>query len=91
MVNTAGEALQSIQAAILDSAERMKVIGSQSQAQSQDSQQVVAAMGSLADIAEQNASAMEEMSATIKESTQTVQELSHLAELLNALVARFKT
>jgi methyl-accepting chemotaxis protein len=90
MVNTAGEALQSIQEAIRDSAERMKAIGSQSQAQSQDSQQVVEAMGSLASIAEQNASAMEEMSVTTRESTQTVQELTHLAESLNALVSRFK-
>jgi len=90
MVNTAGEALESIQAAIRDSAERMKAIGSQSQSQSQDSQQVVEAMGSLAAIAEQNASAMEEMSVTTRESTLTVQELTHLAESLNALVARFK-
>ncbi|HEX9011609.1 MAG TPA: methyl-accepting chemotaxis protein, partial [Holophagaceae bacterium] len=45
MVNTAGEALQSIQAAITASAERMKTIGEQSQAQSQDSQKVVDAMG----------------------------------------------
>ena len=90
LVTAAGEALQSIQAAILDSAERMKAIGSQSQAQSQDSQSVVSAMGSLADIAQQNASAMEQMAATITESTLTVQELSELAEQLNALVARFK-
>ncbi|HEX9082834.1 MAG TPA: methyl-accepting chemotaxis protein [Holophagaceae bacterium] len=90
MVNTAGEALQSIQAAITASAERMKIIGEQSQAQSQDSQRVVDAMGNLTGIAEQNAAAMEEMAATIKESTRTVDELSHLAEQLNAIVARFR-
>jgi len=90
MVNTAGEALQSIQAAITASAERMKTIGEQSQAQSQDSQLVVDAMGNLTGIAEQNAAAMEEMAATIKESTRTVDELSHLAEQLNAIVARFR-
>jgi len=90
MVNTAGEALNSIQSAITDSVGRMKTIGSQSETQSQDSQSVVAAMGSLTAIAEQNAAAMEEMAATIKESTHTVDELSHLAEQLNALVARFR-
>ncbi len=90
MVNTAGEALQSIQAAITASAERMKTIGEQSQAQSLDSQRVVDAMGNLTGIAEQNAAAMEQMAATIKESTRTVDELSHLAEQLNAIVARFR-
>jgi len=91
MVNTAGEALTSIQSAITDSAERMKTIGSQSEAQSQDSQYVVSAMGELTSIAEQNAAAMEEMAATIKESTRTVDELSHLAEQLSSIVARFRT
>jgi methyl-accepting chemotaxis protein len=90
MVNTAGEALNSIQSAITDSAGRMKTIGSQSETQSHDSQSVVAAMGDLTAIAEQNAAAMEEMAATIKESTRTVDELSHLAEQLNAIVARFR-
>ena len=90
MVNTAGEALTSIQSAITDSAGRMKTIGSQSETQSQDSQSVVSAMGNLTSIAEQNAAAMEEMAATIKESTRTVDELSHLAEQLNSLVARFR-
>jgi methyl-accepting chemotaxis protein len=90
MVNTAGEALASIQSAITDSAGRMQTIGGQSEAQSQDSQSVVTAMGNLTSIAEQNAAAMEEMAATIKESTRTVDELSHLAEQLNAIVARFR-
>ncbi len=90
MVNMAGEALNSIQAAITDSAERMKTIGTQSETQSRDSQSVVSAMGNLTAIAEQNAAAMEEMAATIKESTRTVDELSHLAEQLNSLVARFR-
>jgi len=31
------------------------------------------------------------MAATIKESTRTVDELSHLAEQLNSIVARFRT
>ena len=90
MVNTAGEALASIQSAITDSAERMKTIGGQSEAQSHDSQYVVSAMGELTSIAEQNAAAMEEMAATIKESTRTVDELSQLAEQLNRIVTRFK-
>ena len=90
MVNTAGEALNSIQSAITDSAGRMKTIGSQSETQSHDSKSVVEAMGNLTAIAEQNATAMEEMAATIKESTRTVDELSHLAEQLNSIVARFR-
>ena len=90
MVNTAGEALASIQSAITDSAGRMQTIGGQSEAQSHDSQSVVTAMANLTSIAEQNAAAMEEMAATIKESTRTVDELSQLAEQLNRIVARFR-
>jgi len=90
MVNTAGSALKSITEAIRASAERMKTIGGQSQTQSQDSGTVVSAMTSLADIAEGNAAATEEMAATIRETTRTVNELSNLAENLNSLVSRFK-
>jgi hypothetical protein len=46
--------------------------------------------GSLSSIAESNASATEEMAATIRETTRTVDDLSQLAERLNSLVARFK-
>jgi methyl-accepting chemotaxis protein len=90
MVNTAGSALKSITEAIRASAERMKTIGGQSQTQSQDSSTVVTAMTSLADIAEGNAAATEQMAATIRETTRTVDELSRLAESLNSLVSRFK-
>ena len=90
MVNTAGAALKSIEESIRASAERMKTIGTQSQTQSQDSTTVVGAMGSLSSIAEGNAAATEEMAATIRETTRTVNELSNLAENLNQLVSRFK-
>jgi methyl-accepting chemotaxis protein len=90
MVNTAGGALDSITEAIRASAERMQTIGGQSQTQSQDSGTVVSAMSSLSSIAEGNAAATEEMAATIRETTRTVDELSALAENLNQLVARFK-
>ena len=89
MVNTAGTALDSISAAILASAERMTSIGSRSQTQSQDSVSIEGAMGSLATIAEGNAAATEQMAATIRETTRTVNDLSQLAENLNHLVARF--
>ena len=89
-VNEAGEALESLHSAIIDSTERMKAIGSQSAAQNQDSHLVVSGMGRLTALAEQNAAAMEEMAATIKESTRTIDELSRLAERLQSLVARFK-
>jgi methyl-accepting chemotaxis protein len=90
MVNTAGSALKSIEEAIQASAERMKAIGIQSQTQSQDSTTVVGAMASLSNIAEGNAAATEQMAATIRETTRTVNELSHLAENLNNLVSRRK-
>jgi methyl-accepting chemotaxis protein len=90
MVNTAGSALRSIEEAIRASAERMKQIGTQSQTQSQDSSTVVGAMSSLSSIAEGNAAATEEMAATIRETTRTVNELSQLAETLSNLVSRFK-
>jgi len=90
MVNTAGAALHSIQDAISASAERMRAIGGQSQIQSQDSTTVVDVMGELSSIAEQNAAATEEMAATIRETTRTVNDLSQGAEHLSALVSRFK-
>jgi methyl-accepting chemotaxis protein len=90
MVSTAGGSLKSILDAIRASADRMKDIGSQSQAQSQDSGTVVGAMASLASIAEGNAAATEEMASTLRETTRTVDELAHLAETLNGLVSRFK-
>ena len=90
MVNQAGAALKSIEESIRASAERMKTIGSQSQTQSQDTTTVVGAMGSLSNIAEGNAAATEQMAATIRETTRTVNELSNLAENLNNLVSRFK-
>ena len=90
MVNTAGAVLKSIQEAITASGERIKAIGSQSQAQSQDSTTVVGVMGDLSGIAEQNAAATEEMAATIRETTRTVDDLSRAADNLNTLVSRFK-
>jgi methyl-accepting chemotaxis protein len=90
MVTTAGSALKSMTEAVRASGARMTAIGSQSQAQSQDSGTVVSAMASLAGIAEGNAAATEEMAATLQETTRTVNELSRLAETLNSLVSRFK-
>jgi methyl-accepting chemotaxis protein len=91
MVGTVGGVLKSIQESIAASAERMKAIGSQSQAQSQDSTEVVSVMNELSSIAEQNASATEEMAATIRETSRTVADLSSAAERLSQLMSRFKT
>jgi len=90
MVNTAGEILKGIQTAISGSADRMRTIGGQSQTQNQDSTTVVGVMGELSGIAVLNAAAMEQMAATIKETSRTVSDLSGGAEHLSALVARFK-
>jgi methyl-accepting chemotaxis protein len=68
----------------------MRSVGDMSQVQQQQSTVVTEAMNDLSGIAEQNAAATEQMAANIRETTQTVQELSRLAENLNALVARFK-
>jgi methyl-accepting chemotaxis protein len=90
LVNAAGMVLKSIQESIQASGERIQAIGSQSQAQTRDSEAVVDAMGGLSSIAEQNASATEEMAATIHESTSAVRDLSNAAERLASLVSRFK-
>ena len=90
LVNAVGAILHNIQEAITASGQRMKAIGAQSQAQSQDSTTVVAVMGDLSGIAEQNAAATEEMAATIHETTRAVDDLTNAAENLNALVSRFK-
>jgi len=90
MVTAAGTGLRSIQEAISASGEHIKAIGGQSHTQSQDSTTVVAVMGELTGIAEQNAAATEEMAATIRNTTRTVDDLSRAAENLNTLVSRFK-
>ena len=82
--------LKSIQDSIKASGERIRTIGAQSQAQAQDSRAVVSAMDGLSSIAVQNASATEEMAATLHESKSAILDLSNAAERLNALVSRFK-
>ena len=89
-VAKAGSSLQTIQEAIQASRARLDAIGGQSQAQSQDSGAVVQVRSGLRGIAEQNAAAMEQMAATLRETVRTVDELSHVAERLNALTSRFK-
>jgi methyl-accepting chemotaxis protein len=89
-VNAAGASLKSIQEAIRASSQRLQTISTQSQVQSQDSVAVVAVMGGLTGIAEQNAAAMEQMAATLRETRRTVEDLSQVAEQLNALASRFK-
>jgi methyl-accepting chemotaxis protein len=90
MVHAAGSALTSITQAIQASAERMRDIGRRSRAQSEDGGTVVAAMGDLMATAVANASATEQMAATIRETTNTVDDLSIQAENLNYLVSKFR-
>jgi len=90
MVHTAGAALESITQAVMASAERMTTIGVQSQEQSQHGGTVAGAMNNLAGIADGTATATEEMAATLRESTRTVDDLSRLAATLNSLVSRFR-
>jgi len=90
MVHAAGTGLKNIQDAIAASAGHIKTIGSQSSAQRQDTSAIVGFMDDLSGIATQNAAATEEMAATIRSTTGTVDELSRAAEGLNALVSRFK-
>jgi len=89
-VGAANRALKHIQAAILDSDRQMKAVGLESRNQDEATAGVVAAMGSLAGIAEGNAGATEEMAATIHETTRTVNDLARLAENLNSLVSKFR-
>jgi len=90
MVNAAGSGLRRIQEAIAASGEHIKAIGGQSRTQSQDSTAVVGFMAELTGTAEQNAAATEEMAATIRTTTRTVDGLSQAAANLSALVSRFK-
>ena len=89
-VNAGNQALKRIQATILDSDEHMKAVGAQARLQSQDTARITEEMSALANIAEGNAGATEEMAATIRETTRTVDQLTSQAESLNALVTRFK-
>ncbi|HWQ07833.1 MAG TPA: HAMP domain-containing methyl-accepting chemotaxis protein, partial [Holophaga sp.] len=90
LANAADAVLKGIQDSIKASGERIRTIGAQSQAQAQDSQAVVSAMDGLSSIAVQNASATEEMAATLHESKSAILDLSNAAERLNSLVSRFK-
>jgi len=89
-VNAAGASLKTILESIRASSARLDAIGNQSRTQSQDSKEVVAAMSGLTDIAELNAAAMEEMAATLRETTRTVGDLSVAAERLNSLTTSFR-
>ncbi|MDR3670839.1 MAG: HAMP domain-containing methyl-accepting chemotaxis protein [Holophaga sp.] len=90
-VDAANKALKHIQAAILDSNRQMRAVGQESRTQSEATKGIVGAMGNLTSIAEGNASATEQMAATIHETTRTVNELAALAENLNTLVSQFRT
>ena len=90
MVHAAGTGLKNIQDAIAASSDHIKTIGGQSSAQRKDSAAIVGFMDDLSGIATQNAAATEEMAATIRSTTKTVDDLSRTAESLNALVSRFK-
>jgi methyl-accepting chemotaxis protein len=89
-VDAADKALKNIQTAILDSDLQMRNVGQESKIQSEATLGINAAMGSLANIAEGNAGATEEMAATIRETTRTVNDLASLAENLNNLVSQFR-
>jgi methyl-accepting chemotaxis protein len=90
MVNAVGLILKEIQTSINASDQRMRAIGTQSLAQSEGSTVVVDVMGELSSIAIQNATATEEMSATIHETSRAVDDLSKAAEGLGGLVSRFR-
>jgi methyl-accepting chemotaxis protein len=90
MVHAAGDALQSIQGAIRESASRLRTVGEQSEAQQEGRQSVVATMERLSAIAEKNVASLGEMAFTIQDSTRSVESLRQLAGELNALVARFR-
>ena len=89
-VNAANLALRDIRVAIQESDGHMRAVGTESRTQSQDTVRIVEAVGALAGIAEGNAGATEQMAATIRETTRTVNDLAHLAEKLNTLVSRFR-
>ncbi|WP_306591023.1 methyl-accepting chemotaxis protein [Geothrix sp. 21YS21S-4] len=90
MVHAAGEALQSIQGAIRESAAGLRTVGEQSEAQQQGRQSVVATMEHLSAIAGKNVASLGEMALTIQESIGSVEALQQLARELNGLVARFR-
>ena len=90
MVANIGKILHDIQASIQESGHRLEAIGAQSEIQTQGSGAVAEVMADLAGIAEKNAAATEEMSATLHGTTRTVEVLNQTAERLNALVSRFK-
>jgi len=89
-VDAANQALKRIMVAIQESDHLMRAVGQESLNQSQATEGIGLAMGSLATIAESNAGATEQMAATIRESSRTVNDLAHLAEQLNALVSKFR-
>jgi methyl-accepting chemotaxis protein len=89
-VDAANQALKRIMAAIRESDQQMQAVGRESKTQSQATSGIVTAMGSLANIAEGNAGATEQMAATIHETTRTVNDLASLAEKLNNLVSQFQ-
>jgi len=89
-VGSVGRSLTSIEHSTRDNTDRIRSISMAMEEQSQASQEMVAAVGTTAQITEQNASATNELASTIHEVTRTIDELARIANQLKSQTAKFK-
>ena len=89
-VASVGHSLEAIEADMGTQAHSAKSAAQTMQQQAQSSQGMMATMGGLLDVADRNASASVELSASIQETNRTIEELAKLAAQLRDLTHAFK-
>jgi methyl-accepting chemotaxis protein len=89
-VGSVGRSLASIEAATRDNTDRIRGISRAMEEQSDASKEMVAAVGTTAQITEQNASATTQLASTIQEVARTIDELARIANQLKGQTAKFK-
>jgi methyl-accepting chemotaxis protein len=89
-VDSVGRSLASIEAATRENTDRIRGISRAMEEQSDASKEMVAAVGTTAQITEQNASATTQLASTIQEVARTIDELARIANELKGQTAKFK-
>ncbi len=89
-VGSVSRNLHSIEVATRENTDRIRGISVAMEEQARASQEMVAAVGTTAQITERNASATTELSSTIQEVARTIEELARIANEMRVQTSRFK-
>ena len=84
------QSLEAIEVDMSTQAQIAQAAASDMQGQAQGSKQMIATMGGLLEVADRNASACVQLSASISETNRTIDELTHLAVQLRDMTRAFR-